>query len=326
MTVPPSQAMTGDRFPPGATAGALLFAAREALGLSIDTVAQQLKLAPRQVRALEEGDYTHLPGRTFVRGFIRSYARLVRLDPDQVLGALGTGTTEQPLEAPALQQTAPTMGELPTAEHSKAGWMRWAIPLTLAAVVAAAAVYEWLRPSDMTHSTGATASPENSAIPARGDKSVTSLPNPVTSGAPGEEPRLQVAPTSATDPAPAGSAPGSVPTPAPATDIVVAAAPGASEPAPAVAPPAPAASTAAPAAEETIGITFRDYSWTEIRDRNGRVILSGMNRGGTTQSVSGTPPLDIVIGNAVDVRVTFRGSQVDLVPYTRQNVARFKLP
>ena len=117
-----------------------------------------------------------------------------------------------------------------------------------------------------------------------------------------------------------------MPTPAPPTDIVVAAAPGASEPAPAVAPPAPAASTAAPAAEETIGITFRDYSWTEIRDRNGRVILSGMNRGGTTQSVSGTPPLDIVIGNAVDVRVTFRGNRVDLVPYTRQNVARFKLP
>ncbi len=51
-----------------------------------------------------------------------------------------------------------------------------------------------------------------------------------------------------------------------------------------------------------------------------------MNRGGTTQSVSGAPPLDIVIGNAVDVRVTFRGNPVDLAPYTRENVARFKLP
>jgi cytoskeleton protein RodZ len=320
VTVPPSDATTGDRFPPGATAGALLFAAREALGLSIDTVAQQLKLAPRQVRALEEGDYAHLPGRTFVRGFIRSYARLVRLDPDQVLGALTAGTAERPLEAPALQQTAPTMGELPTAEHSKAGWMRWAIPLTLAAVVAAAAVYEWLRPSDTTHPAAATA-PENSAIPAAGDKSVISLPNPVAAGAPAAQPRPQVAPTSAVEPSPTGSAPVSVP----AAGIVVAPASGASEPAAiAAAPPAP--STAAPAAAETIGITFRDYSWTEIRDRSGRVILSGMNRGGTTQSVSGTPPLDIVIGNAVDVRVTFRGSAVDLAPHTRQNVARFKLP
>ncbi len=57
-------------------AGALLRVAREATGMSIDAVAQNLKLAPRQVKALEEGDYAHLPGRTFIRGFVRNYARL----------------------------------------------------------------------------------------------------------------------------------------------------------------------------------------------------------------------------------------------------------
>ena len=65
----------------------LLRAAREALGLSIDAVAQQLKLAPRQVRALEDGDFAQLPGRTFVRGFMRNYARLVQLDPERCCGA-----------------------------------------------------------------------------------------------------------------------------------------------------------------------------------------------------------------------------------------------
>ena len=68
--------------PVPASAGALLRAAREGAGMTIDAVAQQLKLAPRQVRAIEEGDFSHLPGRTFVRGFIRNYARLVRLDVD----------------------------------------------------------------------------------------------------------------------------------------------------------------------------------------------------------------------------------------------------
>jgi cytoskeleton protein RodZ len=63
-----------------------------------------------------------------------------------------------------------------------------------------------------------------------------------------------------------------------------------------------------------------------VRDRDGRVLLSGMNRGGTTQSLAGTPPLDLVIGNAADVSVTYRGQPVDLNPYTRQNVARFTLP
>jgi cytoskeleton protein RodZ len=281
--------MAGGAFPPGATAGALLVAAREASGLSIDAVAHQLKLAPRQVRALEEGDYSHLPGRTFVRGFIKSYARLVRLDPDEVLGALATGTATPALDAPLLQPTAPTMGELPTAEHSKAAWTRWAIPLTLAAVVAAAAVYEWTRPAGVARTTVAT-SPETSApAPAAPDKIGTPLPNPVLATAPATEPSTTPEPVAAI----------AVPLPAPA---------------------------AAPAAEEAIALTFRDYSWTEIRDRDGRVVLSGMNRGGTTQNVSGTPPLDVVIGNAADVRVIYRGKPVDLVPHTRQNVARFKLP
>ena len=67
-------------------AGAQLRATREAFGLSLEEVAQQLKLAPRQVIALEDEDFAQLPGRTFVRGFVRNYARLLNLDGDQLLG------------------------------------------------------------------------------------------------------------------------------------------------------------------------------------------------------------------------------------------------
>src|SRR5690349_18069923 len=74
--------------PPSPTAGDQLRAARESHGLSIDTVAQHLKLAPRQVRALEDGDYAQLPGRTFIRGFARNYARLMQLDSDAIVAAL----------------------------------------------------------------------------------------------------------------------------------------------------------------------------------------------------------------------------------------------
>jgi len=66
--------------PAPSTAGGMLRAAREAAGMTLDTAAQQLKLAPRQVTALEEGDFASLPGRTFVRGFLRNYARLVHVD------------------------------------------------------------------------------------------------------------------------------------------------------------------------------------------------------------------------------------------------------
>ncbi len=278
-----------------ATAGALLCAARKASGLSIDAVAQQLKLAPRQVRAIEEDDYTHLPGRTFIRGFVRNYARLVRVDPDKVLAALPGSAATPALNAPTLQPTAPTIGELPTTERSKVGWTRWAIPLTLVAVVAAAAVYEWLRLADVAHAppaNGTAVTTEHpAAAPAAPDQSATQLPNPLATSNPAASP-------------------------APSSAAVQ----------PSATAPVPAAASRSPASEQALSLAYRDYSWTEIRDRAGRVLLSGMNPGGTVQNVAGTPPFEIVIGNASDVRLTYKGNRVDLAPYTRQNVARFKLP
>ncbi len=288
--------------PPAATAGALLGAAREASGLSVDAVAQQLKLAPRQVRALEENDYTHLPGRTFVRGFVRNYARLVHLDPDDVVGALPAGATAPALEAPTLQPTAPTIGELPTTDHAKAAWTRWAIPLTLAAIVTVAAVYEGLRPAGVPGQ-----APGTEAVDAESPVSTTAAPD--TTGTP--LPNPLAADQSATEAVPPGNtAQADLPAPALAATGTT---------------PATVAA-AAPASEPTITISFGDISWTEIRDRDGRLLLSGMNPGGTEQSISGTPPFDIVIGNAADVRFTYRGKPVDLAPHTRKNVARFRLP
>jgi cytoskeleton protein RodZ len=86
-------------------------------------------------------------GRTFVRGFVRNYARLLNLDAEAVLASLPGGTTPLP-DSPLLHPTAPTMGELPTLERSKSSWTRWAIPLTLVAVIAAVAVYEFSRGRD----------------------------------------------------------------------------------------------------------------------------------------------------------------------------------
>ena len=95
------QGQPNDVATPATTAGAQLRAARESHGLSIDTVAQHLKLAPRQVRALEDGDFAQLPGRTFVRGFARNYARLMHLDPDAVVAALPDADATSALDKPA---------------------------------------------------------------------------------------------------------------------------------------------------------------------------------------------------------------------------------
>ena len=73
---------------PTALPGELLAARRNELRWTLQEVSQRLKLAPRQITALEANDFASLPGMASVRGFIRSYARLLELDPVPLLEML----------------------------------------------------------------------------------------------------------------------------------------------------------------------------------------------------------------------------------------------
>lgn len=77
------------------TPGSLLLAQRETLELSLQHVADELNLTMHYVRALESDSYDKLPGDVFVKGYIRSYARLLGLDPDQMLEIYREFTTHK---------------------------------------------------------------------------------------------------------------------------------------------------------------------------------------------------------------------------------------
>jgi len=68
--------------------GRMLREAREHLGLSVADVAAQIKFAPRQIEALEADDFKHLPEAAFLRGFVRSYAKILRLDAETLLASI----------------------------------------------------------------------------------------------------------------------------------------------------------------------------------------------------------------------------------------------
>jgi cytoskeleton protein RodZ len=75
--------------------GTMLSAQRETLELSIQQVADQLNLTMHFVRALEADSYDKLPGDVFVRGYIRAYSNLLRLDPVQVLAIFDEFTSQK---------------------------------------------------------------------------------------------------------------------------------------------------------------------------------------------------------------------------------------
>lgn len=281
-------------------AGTLLRAGREAAGLSVAAVAQQLKLAPRQIEAIEDGDFTRLPGRTFVRGFVRNYARLLRLDADLVLAALPESASVPSLETPSLAPSPRPIGELPADTPARPNPASWAIPIALIAIVAVAVVYEYTRPQaespkpvalELPAAPVTPAGPSDSKAEAVPASITTALPNPLAAA----EPKADVAPEAA---------------------------------APAAADAVPAAATTAIAAEDAdapIAISFRGTSWVEVRDGSGVLVVQTTGNAGATRAVNGRAPFDVILGNASAVTVSWHGKAVDTAPYTRQNVARFTL-
>jgi len=277
--------------------GTWLRAAREAAGLSEDAVAHQLKLAPRQVRAIEEDDYARLPGRTFVRGFVRNYARLVNLDADAVVAALPVGEPTSPLERLTYTPSSRPLGEIPMESPRRSGSAaRWLIPLVLLAAVAAAAYYEFARPPAPRPATPDGIMPPPAPKPATpSGPAATPLPNPLD------------APKSEAAPPPAVAAPGPSAAPALATNA-----------------PIPTEAHEG-GADSPLVLTFIGTSWVQVRDASGAVLLSQTATAGATLPIGGRPPFDVVIGNADHVRTQFRGQAVDLAPHTRFNVARLVL-
>jgi transcriptional regulator with XRE-family HTH domain len=78
--------------------GSKLASARNTLGWTVEQVAAQLKLAPRQIIALEADDYVSLPEPAVVRGFIRAYAKLLKLDATPLVALIAVDGREAKLE------------------------------------------------------------------------------------------------------------------------------------------------------------------------------------------------------------------------------------
>ena len=122
--------------------------------------------------------------------------------------------------------------------------------------------------------------------------------------------------------------------PAPPQSGAPAAAKPAAQPAEVVAP-APVPSTATEAvkapprqpssSEGRIRLDFDSESWVEIREQDGRMLMSQLNSPGTRAVIVGRPPLSLVIGNAAAVRLTYNDKPVDLRPHIQIEVARLTL-
>lgn len=321
--------------------GAMLERGRAERGLSVADVAQRLKYGARQIEALERDDYAHLPGTTFVRGMIRGYARLLQIDPVAVLAEFDR--RHIPIQVSVDFRTA----SIPFPVGSKRSTRVYGILSGIIVVAVVVVVVEWqfggigwLPSTDpvpvrneaaLEHARAvATADRQSEAIAADSARP-TSVPLSVTP-VPAEP--------GAVAPAPRPAAAAAVLPEARTPDQQVAGAvgrpvavPGAPSPtggkSKSTAGVSPASVSGEPsgggAKFRSIAFHFDRDSWVEIRQGNGKILMSQLNRGGTDQVIEGTPPFDVIIGNAPSVRVTYNNAPVDLRPYFKVDVARLTL-
>jgi cytoskeleton protein RodZ len=272
---------------PGATSvGGRLARARLAAGLSVAEVAERIKATTRQIEAVDADDYARLPPPPFTRGFLRSYARLVGLDPAAISAAYDAGPAR--VAAPAARAVGFARADIPLPSGS--GSRRaYALAALAAVAIVLVAFYERVAPAVTATAAGLAA-----WLP---DRSAAAEPA-----------------------APAAAMPSAAPFAL--AGLATPAAPTVSDAAPHPLGRAPAAGNPA---HRTLRLTFERESWTEIRDRQGRALLYQLNPGGSTREVDGEPPFLLVIGNAQHVRVTIDDREIDLAPYTRVAVARLTI-
>ena len=131
----------GDANAAAAGVGEELAGARAALGLSIADIARQLKFGARQIEAMEQGRFEALPSGTFARGMVRSYARLLKLDAEQLVGRMAARVAVPDNAAAVASNRRP----IPITDNSRRSNMIYAVLSVAILGVIAAVVFEWQR-------------------------------------------------------------------------------------------------------------------------------------------------------------------------------------
>lgn len=281
---------------PKQSAGKLLKEARISQGLSVADVAGRIKFAPRQVEALEADDFEHLPELAFVRGFVRSYARLLHLDENVVLNALPQTQKEAVLEKQSADVPFPTPQ---SARRINVIWLSAA--LGLAVLLAISVLFFHEKPATKKIADAAKVEEVNTTMQASSASAV--------------EPASSVAAATATENDDVAQPMTKLPA---ATSKL---------------PPAAAESKVVPKEKivqkgtnkSPIHLVFMTESWVDLKDKFGKTLLKQVNEPGTEQWIDGRPPFSVVIGNASGVRLYYEGEEVELKEFTEVEVARLIL-
>lgn len=287
--------------------GHLLRQARERLGLEQKDIAAQLNLQTGIIDALENNDEEQLPAAAYVRGYLRAYARIVKLNPEMLIGLYEQAPSPPPEITPNIRKSAPS-----SSRDRPLRAVTYMITFIMALLLLA-----WLHDAYFGQRPGAddgqvATGPEPSA-----EQSAPAAPPPGL--------RLETAPGPSLDlPQPLY---GDEPAPEttdfyPATEDLPAIITAVPDPVP---PVVEEETPPATPEEATLELRLIRDSWIQVKNADKVNMYEGLARAGREIHLSGQAPFQVILGYAPGVEVTFNQERFDTAPHTSAGIARFTL-
>lgn len=314
--------------------GERLRGAREQMGLTQQNVAERLCLKLSTVRDIEEDKSPADLASTFLRGYIRSYARLVHVPEEELLPMM---EKQAPVRA---AKVAPMQSfSLGKRRKKRDGWLMIFTWLVLFVVVGLTGAWWWQNHKAAQDDLVSMAD-QNSGTSGDNSQSIPLGDNSSNDSTPADNSAAQSVPADSSAQAPAETAPtAATQTPAATPQAPVNNAATNNQPAvvsPSQAPvdnsansqmPTGSAGVNAPAVDpNALVMNFDKDCWLEVTDATGKKLFSGMQRSGGKLSLAGTAPYRLKIGAPGAVQIQYQGQPVDLSRFIRTNqVARLSV-
>lgn len=286
--------------------GALLINARNAASLNQTDIAEQINLPKQIIQSLEADDYSSLPETTYIRGYLRNYARVVGINGEGLVKLY----VDQYYSEPVVEKSRKSKQSYDPAIL----WSTAAVITILVGLV----VSWWFDTNQISDPSQQLAEnqittenvlPEDNAsnqessrqsvlsdevIPENVNSSITSVANetPVT-----ESENTQIQEVVSSDDQEAMAEASRNPTLLTSLDGI-----------------------------QVLTITYTEESWTEISDSDANTLMQGLIEPGVVRNLSGKPPFEIFLGNSPGVIIEVNGLYFDHSQYSRNNrTARFQV-
>ncbi|ELO1556927.1 cytoskeleton protein RodZ [Aeromonas hydrophila] len=292
--------------------GQLLRNAREQLGWTREQVASRIHLRLTLIAAIESDTYDKHTSHTFIRGYLRTYAKLVGIPEETILAAydkLGL-TPPDNIDMQSFSRRSRQQ-----ANDSRLKVVTWLVILVLIALSVAWWWQSTARRSAGDEALAATEMGATSNTPSATVPPAVDVADPVVA------PATSAAAATSVDPV-ASAAATTLPVDASsavATTAVATSAATATQPAADIA-------ASEPAKVPQLKMSFTADCWLDVKDAKGKTLFSGLKKANDELVLEGPEPLKFIIGAPMAVNIEYQGKSIDMSRYNNGRTARLSLP